>query len=115
MGDKPEGTRITVISQDSAMRRFHQGLYYLLGTTNQGREKADTESFLAVVTVMAYLGAYVFPEDNLYHVRKKMVAALEPFRESADIEAVVEQATELAEVFRRPWSETPSAMGERTI
>ncbi len=105
---------MTVIDQAAAMRRFHQGLYYLLGTTNQGREKADPESFLAIVTIMAYLGAYAFPEDNLYHVKKKIIAALDPVKDCADIDAVVDKAIHLAEVFRRPWSE-PGAPGEPTI
>jgi hypothetical protein len=48
---------MTVINQHAALRRFHQGLYYLLGTTNQGREKAASKSFLAAGVIMAYLGA----------------------------------------------------------
>jgi hypothetical protein len=106
---------MTVINQEAASRRFHQGLLYLLGMSNGGREAVDSESFLAVVTVMAYLGAYVFPNDNLYDLKKKLVATLEPFNARADIDAVVEKAAGLAQAFRRPWSEEPSRTGERTI
>lgn len=64
---------------------------------------------------MAYLGADAFPDDNLYHLRGKLVAALDPLRDcAADIKAVVDKATGLAEVFRRPWSE-PGAVDEPTI
>ena len=105
---------MTVISQPAALRRFHQGLYYLLGITNQGREKTDSESFDAAVAIMAYLGAYAFPDDNLYHLRQKLIAALDPLKDCADIKAVVEKATDLAEVFRRPWSE-PAAEDGPTI
>lgn len=105
---------MTVINQSVALRRFQQGLYYLLGTTNQGREKADSESFLAAVAIMAYLGAYAFPDDNLYNLRERLIAALDPLKDAADIEAVVEKATELAQVFRRPWSE-PGAEDGPTI
>jgi hypothetical protein len=106
---------MTVINQAAASRRFHQGLLYLLGKSNGGRESVDPESFLAIVTVMAYLGAYVFPDDNLSGLKKKLVVTLEPFRTGADVEAVVEKACGLAEAFRRPWSEEPSPTGERTI
>jgi hypothetical protein len=106
---------MTVINQAAASRRFHQGLHYLLGVSNGGRQAIDAESLLAVVTVMAYLGAYVFPDANLYELKKKLVATLEPLNAVADIGAVVEKAAELAQAFRRPWSEEPSPTGERTI
>ncbi len=51
---------MTVINQEAASRRFHQGLLYFLGMSNGGHDAVDPESFLAVVTVMAYLGAYAF-------------------------------------------------------
>ena len=105
---------MTVINQAAASRRFHQGLHYLLGTSNGGRQAIDADSLLAVVTVMAYLGAYVFPDANLYELKKKLVATLEPLN-SVDIEAVVEKAAELAQAFRRPWSEEPSPTGDKTI
>jgi len=105
---------MTVINQAVALRRFHQGLYFLLGATNQGREKADSESFHAAVAVMAYLGAYAFPGDNLYNLRERLVASLSPLKDCADINAVVEKATEVAQVFRRPWSE-PGAVDGPTI
>ena len=106
---------MTVINQEAASRRFHQGLLYLLGMSNGGQDTVDPESFLAIVTVMAYLGAYVFPDDNLFGLKKKLVATLEPFSARADIDAVVEKAAGLAQAFRRPWSEEPSRTGERTI
>jgi hypothetical protein len=106
---------MTVINQAAASRRFHQGLLYLLGMSNGGRSAIDPESLLAVVTVMAYLGAYVFPDANLYEVKQKLVATLEPLRSIVDLETVVEKAAELAQAFRRPWSEEPSPTGEKTI
>ena len=106
---------MTVISQAAASRRFHQGLHYLLGMSNGGHQAIDAESLLAVVTVMAYLGTYVFPDANLYELKKKLVATLEPLNAVVDIEAVVEKAAQLAQAFRRPWSEEPSPTGERTI
>ncbi len=96
---------MTVINQAAALRRFHQGLFYLLGTTRQGETEVDQESFVAILAVMAYLGAYAFPGGNLHDLRKRLVAVLEPLKDTADIQAVVEKATALAEVFRRPWSE----------
>jgi hypothetical protein len=98
---------MTVINEAAASRRFHQGLFYLLGKSNGGRETVDPESFLAVVTVMAYLGAYAFPDDNLNGLKKRLIAMLEPFSAGADVEAVVEKAAGLAEAFRRPCG-TPS-------
>lgn len=62
-------------------------------------EKLDDESFLALLTVMGYLGAYAFRDHNLFEVRKKMVELLEPLRDSVDIEARVLKATELARCF----------------
>lgn len=104
---------MTVIDQAVAMKRFHQGLYYLLGFHESG-EGAHADSFLAVVTVMAYLGAYAFPQENLHGLKVKMTAALEPFQSSIDVESTVARAVQLAEVFRRPWSE-PGSTGEATI
>jgi hypothetical protein len=106
---------MTVINQAAASRRFHQGLHYLLGMSHANRGVVEPDAFLAVVTVMAYLAAYVFPDDNLFGVKKKLVAALQQFDGTVDVEAVVEKAAALAQAFRRPWSEEPSVTGERTI
>jgi hypothetical protein len=107
--------RMTVINQAAASRRIDQGLHYLLGMSNGGRQAIGADSLLAVVTVMAYLGAYVFPDANLHELKKRLVGTLEPLNAIVDTEAVVEKAAELAQAFRRPWSEEPSPTGERTI
>ena len=106
---------MTVINQEVASRRFHQGLHYLLDMSNGGQEKIESESLLAIVTVMAYLGAYVFPDENLHGLKTKLVATLQPFDALVDVGTVVERAADLAQAFRRPWSEEPSRTGERTI
>jgi hypothetical protein len=105
MDDQPQHSRVTLITQDAASRRFEQGLHFLLEKTNLAREGLDDETFLAVVAVMGYLAAYVWRDENLYGVRKQMVTVLEPWRHTTDIERIVSRATELAQVFRRPWSE----------
>ena len=105
---------MTVINQPVALRRFHQGLEYLLEMKRQGKEDVNSESVLAVVAIMAYLGAYAFPGDNLYHLRARLTAALDSLGDGTDVKTMVDRATELAEVFRRPWSE-PGAGGEPTI
>jgi hypothetical protein len=96
---------MTTINQATALRRFHQGLFYLLGMTDQGREKPAPEIILAVTTVMAYLAAYAFPDDNLYGVKQRMQLAFEPLKSAADVEGLLNKALDLAEVFRRPWTE----------
>ena len=96
---------MTTINQAVAARRFHQGLFYLLGITGQGPSEAASESTLAVATVMAYLAAYAFPDCNLYDVKQRMLLAFEPLKTAADVESLVDKALRLAEVFRRPWTE----------
>jgi hypothetical protein len=105
MDDQPQDARVTLITQGAASRRFEQGLHFLLEKTNMARETLDDETFLAVLAVMSYLAAYVWRDENLFGVRKQMVALLEPWRHTTDIERIVSRATELAQVFRRPWSE----------
>jgi hypothetical protein len=105
---------MTIVDQSAATRRFQQGLRYLLETNRDGALRADAESVLAIVTVMAYLGAYAFPNENLYGLKREMVAALQAIRNQGDIEVIVSRALELAEIFRRPWSE-PQATGSPTI
>ncbi|MBE3050162.1 hypothetical protein IMZ48_48230 [Candidatus Bathyarchaeota archaeon] len=60
------GSAMTRITQPAAQRRFHQGLHYILGMTDQGRRSADPEELLAVTSIMGYLAAYAFPDCNLY-------------------------------------------------
>jgi hypothetical protein len=96
---------ITSISQAAASRRFHQGLFYLLGSSDQGRQKPDPEVLLAITTVMAFLAAYAFPGGNLHDVKQRMLIAFEPFKNVVDIEPLLDRALALAEVFRRPWTE----------
>ena len=102
---------ITAINQAAAARRFHQGLFYLLGSSNQGCEKLDPEILLAVTTVMAYLAAYAFPDGNLYDVKQRMLLAFEPLRNVVQIEPLLDRALALAEVFRRPWTEAGNPNG----
>lgn len=97
--------RMTTIKQEVAARRFHQGLFYLLGMTDQGRKNPEPESVLAVSTVMAYLAAYAFPDCNIYDVKQRMLVALEPIKSAVDVESLLDKALGLAEVFRRPWTE----------
>lgn len=96
---------MTKINQAAATRRFHQGLSYLLGTSGQGR-KPDPEMLLAVATVMAYLGAYAFPDCNRHELKQRMLFTFEPLKKDAvDVDPLVDRALDLAEVFRRPWTE----------
>lgn len=105
---------MTTFNQAVAARRFHQGLYYLLGITDQGRKKPEPESLLTVATVMAYLAAYAFPGCNLYDVKQRMLVAFEPLKSAVDVESPLDKALDLAEVFRRPWTE-PGELDGPTI
>lgn len=102
---------MTRITRPAAERRFHQGLHYLFGMTQRGQKTADAEELLSVTTVMGYLSAYAFPDCNLYEAKQRMLLALEPLRSSIDVEALVDRALRLAEVFRRPWTEPPDPAG----
>jgi hypothetical protein len=53
------------------------------------------------------LGAYAYPDANFYHLRQAMMTALEFLKPKVDVELLVNRATEVAEVFRRPWTEEP--------
>jgi len=106
--------RMTTINHEVAARRFHQGLYYLLGITDRGRKNAEPESVLAVSIVMAYLAAYAFPDCNLYDLKQRMVVALEPLKSAVHVESLVHKAVDLAEMFRRPWTEPGDRMGPRS-
>jgi len=101
--DKVE--RKTVITQEVATQRMKQGLFYLLGTRDRGEKNADPQSVLAVSTVMAHLAAYAFPECNLYEAKQRLLSAFEHLKNTVDTELVLDKAFELAEVFRRPWTE----------
>ena len=105
---------MTVINEDVAKRRFHQGLYYLSGLAAKPEAQIKFETALPVLSVMAYLGAYAYPGGNLYDLKQVMIAALEPLKGELDVESLVDRALEISEVFRRPWTE-PCPPGERTI
>jgi hypothetical protein len=96
---------MTTINQAAALRRFHQGLFYLLETSDQGSKKPDPDTLMAVATVMAYLAAYAFPGGNLYELKQKMLFAFEPLKPAVEVEPLLDRAIALAEVFRRPWTE----------
>ena len=105
---------MTRINEDVAMRRFHQGLFYLIGAATKEDRKIEGDTVLAVTSVMAYLGAYAYPGGNLYDLKQVMKGAFEPLKSKMDIETTIDRAIEIAEVFRRPWTE-PGAQGESTI
>ena len=102
---------MTTINQAAATRRFHQGLFYLLGNSDQGRKKPDSDIVLAVTTVMAYLAAYAFPDSNLYDLKQRMLLAFEPLKNVVEVEPLLDRAIALAEVFRRPWTEAGNPDG----
>jgi hypothetical protein len=102
---------MTTINQPTALRRFHQGLFYLLGTSDQGRKTPDPETLLAVTTVMAYLAAYAFPEGNLHDLKQRMTLAFEPLKNVVDVQTLLDKGLTLAEVFRRPWTEPGNPEG----
>lgn len=105
---------MTVITEDAAKKRFHQGAYYLLGMAANAETKLSPQTALPVLAVMAYLGAYAYPGGNLYDLKQVMVMALEPVQDKLNVVSLVDQALEYAEVFRRPWTE-PGSAGEPTI
>ncbi len=102
---------MTRITQPAAERRFHQGLHYILGMTDQGRKTADLEELLAITCVMGFLAAYAFPGCNLYEVKQRMLLAFEPLRSSIDVELLLDRALKVATVFRRPWTEPGDPTG----
>ena len=110
--DKME--RKTIITQEVATQRMRQGLFYLLGVGDRGQKNPDAESVLAVSTVMAYLAAYAFPECNLFEAKQSLLSAFGPLKNTVDAERVLDKAFQLAEVFRRPWTE-PGSSNEPTI
>ena len=99
------------VTQAAAARRFHQGLHYILGMTDRGRNTAGLEDLLGITTIMAYIRAYAFPEGNLFDLKQRMLLVFEPLRDSVDAESLVDRALRLAEVFRRPWTEPIDATG----
>jgi hypothetical protein len=99
--------RLTAMSHESAERRFHQGAFYLMDMAAWSDKEFDPKDVMGVVSVMAYLGAYAYPDANLYHLRQAMMTALEFLKPKMDVELLVNRATEMAEVFRRPWTEEP--------
>ena len=60
-----------------------------------------------VVSIMAYIGSYAYPDRNLCEFRQVLMLALEFLKPKSDIELIVNRATDNAEVFRRPWTEEP--------
>ena len=103
--------RKTVITQEVATQRMQQGLFYLLGVGDRGQKNPDAESVLAVSTVMAYLAAYAFPECNLFEAKQSLLSAFGPLKNTVDAERVLDKAFQLAEVFRRPWTEAAGRDG----
>ena len=97
---------MTTITQESASRRFHQGAYYLLGLVANS-DHLDPQEVIGVASIMAYVGAYAYPDKNLFEFRQVLTLALEFLKSKMDLEMVVNRATENAEVFRRPWTEEP--------
>lgn len=97
--------RKTIITQEVASRRLHQGLFYLLGALDDLQRNPDPESVLAVSTVMAYLAAYALPECNLTEAKERLHFAFEPLKNTIDTKLILDKAFHLAEVFRRPWTE----------
>ena len=95
----------TRITQSAAARRFDQGLNHILTITDQGRKPINLEELLGTTTIMAYIAAYVFPDANLFELRQRLLLAFVPLQGSIDTELLIERATSLAEVFRRPWTE----------
>ena len=98
---------MTVITEEIAKRRFHQGASYLMGLASRSKEELDPQEVMGVVSIMAYLGAYAHPDSNLYDIRQVLKVALDFLKPNMDIELLVNRATENAEVFRRPWTEEP--------
>jgi hypothetical protein len=78
-----------------------------MGVAALSDKELDPKDVMGVVSVMAYLGAYAYPDANLYHLRQAMMVALEFLKPKMDVELLVNRATEMAEVFRRPWTEEP--------
>ena len=105
---------MTVISEDAAKRRFYQGLNCLFEMAAKQDQELDCETVVAVLSVMAYLGAYAYPSGNLYDLKQVMLLAMEPLKEKLELEPAIDKALELAEVFRRPWTE-PCPLSGNTI
>lgn len=98
---------MTAITEESAKRRFHQGVFYLTGLASRSDKELDPQEVMGVVSIMAYVGAYAYPDRNLYEFRQVLTLALEFLKAKIDIELLVNRATENAEMFRRPWTEEP--------
>jgi hypothetical protein len=99
---------MTKITQPTAMRRFEQGLQALADIRHTEEDSVKTEVQFAVVAIMAYLGAYAFPKENLYGLKQKLRDALADEFTPDQIERVIDRAVDVAECFRRPWEESGS-------
>ena len=88
-----------------------KGLNHILTITDQGRKPINLEELLGTTTIMAYIAAYVFPDANLFELRQRLLLAFVPLQGSIDTELLIERATSLAEVFRRPWTEPSDPIG----
>ena len=107
---------MTAITQEAASRRFHQGATYLMGLTAKSKGPLDPAEIIGTITIMAYLGAYVYPDKNLHGLKQAMHVALEFLSKKTDLDALIDSALDNAEIFRRPWSEeTPKGQQEKTI
>jgi hypothetical protein len=95
---------VTKITKDKAIRRFNQGLIYLIGAVTTDGKGIQGDEILAVASIMAYLGAYG-SDQNIYGFKQAMNLAFEPLKTKIDVESTVNRAVEIAEIFRRPWTE----------
>ncbi len=96
---------MTVITQDTAKRRYDQGLRSLRGIASRNRVAANRSTVLAIAAVMAYLAAYAYPRQGPLGVKKSMRRDLAFLQAKMDVEPVIEYAMRIAAIFRRPWSE----------
>ena len=99
---------MTAITPETANKRFHQGLMYLMGLTADPKAELNREEICGVVSVMAYLGAYAYPEKNYHGLKQVLSLALEFLASRTDVNVIIETSMRNAEAFRRPWTEEPS-------
>ena len=95
----------TTIYQPAAKRRFYQGLQSFRAVRRDTPGGLDSESDLARMAVLTYLGAYAFPECNLDEFKQILLDTLRPDFPPEQLEPLVDKAIHIAEKFRRPWEE----------
>lgn len=104
---------MTRITQQVSERRYHQGPLFLAESYVRGQAGLSSDDVLATLAIMAYIGAYAFPDVNLHGLKQRMLSEIQVFL-PPDSEQLVDRALSVAKVFRRPWTE-PGAAGEPTI